>query len=148
MFFLMKIKLRFQERNCAYYLISRWHILIPMYSLKLLINFRIIYTPFMKVFKILSMLAVILCTCILFNDTTSQDRDLNILWNCLYRPIWLNILVAQWLKHRACEPHIPSSNSQVFFFSYMLNQIFENHSLSKNICLFLSIWRDKAPKWL
>lgn len=30
-----------------------------------------------------------------------QDGDSNILLNCLFLSIWLNILIAQWLKDNA-----------------------------------------------
>lgn len=40
----------------------------------------------------------------------SQDSDLSVLLNCMYRSIWLIIILAQWLSNRACEAQNKSSN--------------------------------------
>lgn len=45
---------------------------------------------------------------ILIYDTTSKNGDCNVLLNCLYQSIWLNIFIAQCLKYWACEPQIMS----------------------------------------
>lgn len=40
----------------------------------------------------------------------SQDGDSNVLFNSLFLSIWLNILIAEWLKYWACEQQIMSLN--------------------------------------
>lgn len=45
-------------------------------------------------------------------DLTSQDGELNVLWNCLCRSIWLNITIGQCLEYQVCETQILSSNQR------------------------------------
>lgn len=61
-----------------------------------------------------------------------------VLLNCLYQSNWFYIIISQWLKYRAGEPQIMSSNPQEAFV-HLRNKIFENHNfISKIKCIFFA----------
>lgn len=89
-----------------------------------------------------------------------HSDDQNVLWNCLYWSIWSDITIAQWLKYRACNPQIPSSNppwafvhtywikfskitssSQIaYFFTCLFCILFWHRAIFHNQNVFLLIW--------
>lgn len=89
-----------------------------------------------------------------------HSDDQNVLWNCLHWSIWSDITIAQWLKYRACNPQIPSSNppwafvytywikfskitssSQIaYFFTCLFCILFWHHAIFHNQIVFLLIW--------
>lgn len=53
----------------------------------------------------------------LFKDTASQNGNLNILLNCIFQPIWVHIIRAQWLKYRICDAEDRNSLGAMFIFT-------------------------------
>lgn len=59
-----------------------------------------------------------------------------VLLNCLYQSNWFYIIISQWLKYRAGEPQIMSSNPEEAFV-HLRNKIFENHNfINKKMHIF------------
>lgn len=68
---------------------------------------RFLFKSFTKQ-KIACINSLIFCQTYFFMTLRQKNGDCNVLLNCLYQSIWLNIFIAQCLKYWACEPQIMS----------------------------------------